>query len=99
MDASARQLSNRFFEAFKADLTGGVQAPEASSLVPQEMTAVSASASAASAQFPVVSQAHNAASNAHSEGWFDKEKSRLLWFVAGVATTTAGMWMGTHWLR
>ena len=99
MDASARQLSNRFFEAFKADISGAAQAPDASRLIANEGTAVSATASAAPVQFPIVSQTHHAGSGAHSEGWFDREKSRLLWFVAGVATTTAGMWMGTHWLR
>ena len=98
MDASARQLSNRFFEAFKADITGGAHAENSSVPASSEVTAMGIAA-AAPTQSPIISQAHHAASSAHTEGWFDKEKSRLLWFVAGVATTTAGMWMGTHWLR
>ena len=99
MDASARQLSNRFFEAFKADISGGAHLGNPSALATSEVSATATSASVASGQFPIVSQAHSAGSGSHSEGWFDKEKSRLLWFVAGVAATTAGMWMGTHWLR
>lgn len=92
MDASARQLSKRFFEALKADMTGGAQPVHPAELASAEGTA-------ASAPFPVLSQAYNTGRGSPSEGWFDKEKSRLLWFVAGVAATTAGLWMGTHWLR
>lgn len=98
MDASARQLSNRFFEAFKADITGADHPADQTGLTSGGVNATT-TAIAASAQFPVVSQAPRMHSGSGNEGWFDKEKSRLLWFVAGVVATTAGMWMGTHWLR
>jgi carbon monoxide dehydrogenase subunit G len=77
MDASAKQLADRFFAAFKANITGGSSV----------------------AQLPVTAQAGMAASPAEPSGWFEKEKSRLLWFFAGVAATALGVWMGAHWLR
>lgn len=98
MDASARQLSNRFFETFKSDITGTDQPANQIGVASSDVNA-NTTATAASAQFPIVSQASGTHSGTAGEGWFDKEKSRLLWFVAGVAATTAGMWMGTHWLR
>lgn len=89
MDASARQLADRFFAAFKAQIAGA-----ASGERPIEMAQAAAPAS-----FPIVSRAGSASPGPQSESWFDKEKSRLLWFVAGVAATAAGVWMGAHWLR
>ena len=110
MDASARQLSNRFFEAFKADIAGAASASNAlelNSVEAREKSTHSAATSAASSSatlselshFPVVSQALSSPSASHNKGWFDQEKARLLWFAAGVVATSAGMWMGTHWLR
>lgn len=100
MDASARQLSNRFFEAFKADITGAAPANNAIEADPVEVHKKRAAQSVVeSAHFPVVSHALNSASGLPRTGWFDQEKARLLWFVAGVAATAVGMWMGTHWLR
>ena len=32
-------------------------------------------------------------------GTLQTETSRLLWFVAGAASTALGVWMGSHWLR
>lgn len=89
MDASARQLADRFFAAFKAQIAGA-----ASGERPIEMAQAAVPAS-----FPIVSRAGSASPGPQSESWFDKEKSRLLWFVAGVAATAAGVWMGAHWLR
>ena len=100
MDASARQLSNRFFEAFKADITGAAPANnaiEADSLVVHTKSATQSVVEAA--HFPVVSHSLNSEFGSSRTGWFDQEKARLLWFVAGVAATAIGMWMGTHWLR
>ena len=31
--------------------------------------------------------------------WAGSELPRLMWFVAGVAATSLGVWMGAHWLR
>jgi len=87
MDASARQLADRFFAAFKAQITSGLTPglPVLASQIP-------------GAGLPVVTPAGMAAPPAAAGGWFEKEKSRLLWFFAGVASTALGVWMGAHWL-
>ncbi|WP_082605490.1 CoxG family protein [Curvibacter sp. PAE-UM] len=87
IDASARQLSERFFEAFKAQLSA---AP-----VPALPLALAAPV----AGLPVVAPGAPGALPVAAGGWFEKEKPRLLWFAAGVASTALGVWMGAHWLR
>jgi uncharacterized protein len=89
MDASARQLADRFFAAFKAQITSGLTPglPVLASQVP------------GGGPLSVAVHAGMAAPSAVAAGWFEKEKSRLLWFVAGVASTALGVWMGAHWLR
>lgn len=86
IDASARQLADRFFEAFKAQLSA---APMPA--LPLALAAPSPAGLPALAR----AEAHPAAPG----GWFDQEKPRLLWFFAGVASTALGVWMGAHWLR
>ena len=88
MDASAKQLADRFFAAFQAHITGGLTPglPALASQVPGP-------------GLPVVAQAGMTVPPATAAGWFEKEKSRLLWFGAGVASTALGVWMGAHWLR
>lgn len=84
IDASARQLADRFFESFKAQL---VPAPAAA--LPLALPArVAAGLPAVAGPAVLV-----------APGWFENEKSRLLWFCAGVASTALGVWMGAHWLR
>ena len=103
MDASARQLANRFFEAFKQELTGAAHQAGQVFVLPGEHKDSGAPGTAPDdsrpAHFPIVSTSAGASAKAQYEGWFDKEKSRLLWFVAGVFATTVGVWMGSHWLR
>jgi carbon monoxide dehydrogenase subunit G len=89
IDASARQLADRFFEAFKAHVTRGT-----STTLP-----VLASQIPATGTLPVVAAAGIAPQSAGVSGWFEIEKARLLWFGAGVAATSIGVWMGAHWLR
>lgn len=89
MDASARQLADRFFAAFKAQIAGAATG-EPTIEIPQ---------AAAPANFPIVSRASSTSESPQSENWFDKEKPRLLWFAAGLASTATGVWMGAHWLR
>ena len=97
MDASARQLADRFFAAFKTQLTS-VTSGERQIAIAQSGPAETESATAASANFPIVSRA-TAAQSPPGENWFDKEKPRLLWFAAGMACTATGVWIGAHWLR
>lgn len=88
MDASARQLADKFFASFKAQLAGTSTG---------ELALTPAAASAAG--FPLVPQVSGAARGTPPEGWFAQERPRLLWFAAGVASTALGVWMGAHWLR
>jgi hypothetical protein len=96
MDASARQMADRFFAAFKAQIAG-VATGERPIAVAE--SAGAEATTAAPTHFPVVARAASAAQSSQGESWLDKEKPRLLWFVAGVAATTIGVWMGAHWLR
>ncbi len=85
IDASARQLADRFFESFRAQVAGAPALPVA--LV------------APAAALPAAAAAPAAVPAAPAGGWFEQEKARLVWFFAGVAATALGVWMGAHWLR
>ena len=89
MDASARQLTDRFFAAFKAQFTES----EVGGLQPAEVP------TATSERFPVIAQAVGSGLPSAGATWFEAEKPRLMWFSAGVAATVIGVWMGAHWLR
>lgn len=97
MDASARQLADRFFAAFKAQLSSEPSA-ERQIAIAQAGPAGAEPATAPAANFPIVARSSTAPGSS-GEGWFDKEKPRLLWFAAGVLATSIGVWMGAHWLR
>lgn len=100
MDASARQLADRFFTSFQtqiADSSMGERPVAVAAAIPA--TAGAEAAVATPATFPIVSRSAGAPQGSQKEGWFDKEKPRLLWFVAGAASTAAGVWMGAHWLH
>ena len=99
MDASARQLADRFFVAFKTQVSDA-----GSNERPLAIAAVSGpggteSPASAPASFPIVPCVSTASSRVQIEHWFAKEKPRLLWFSAGVVATSIGVWMGAHWLR
>ena len=87
MDASAKQLADRFFVAFRTHITAGEEATSLATQVPSDLPAVVATAP--TVRTPSDSQA----------SWFEKEKPRLLWFAAGIGATALGVWMGAHWLR
>lgn len=89
MDASARQLADRFFTAFKAQLTESAAKGQQIAVVP----------AATSERFPVIARAAGSSLPAAGATWFEAEKPRLMWFSAGVAATIIGVWMGAHWLR
>ena len=79
IDASSKQLADKFFANLKAVLAGD-----------------STPADAASSISVVSPAAQNEASHALLSG---SEFTRLVWFFAGVAATSIGVWMGAHWLR
>ena len=88
MDASAKQLADRFFAAFKAEV-GGEATTEATAETQTPGAALTAPA-AVVASMPTSMPEH---------GSLQTESSRLLWFAAGAASTALGVWMGSHWLR
>lgn len=85
MDASAGQLADKFFTNFKAHLTGDLASgiSEASTTINYEKS------SSATTNVPISASGH----------WTGRELPRFLWFLAGVAATSFGVWMGAHWLR
>ncbi len=94
MDASAGQLADKFFNNFKAHLSERGEALA----IADTATAVAGSASLAAAGTAGASTyTHHAAQNPST--WAGREVPRLLWFAAGVAATSIGVWMGAHWLR
>ncbi len=79
IDASSKQLADKFFANLKAALAGDSIASEAA---------------------PVTSLASSPAStNTIHAPSSSSEFTRLMWFFAGVAATSIGVWMGAHWLR
>ena len=89
MDASVKQLADRFFVAFQAHIAGGGGA----SVPAQE------SSTAGGAELPVAARGGMAQASSASPSWFAIEKPRLLWFAAGVAATSIGVRIGAPWLR
>lgn len=89
MDASAKQLADRFFAAFKAEVVG-----EATTEATAETPASGAVLFAPAAISTQASQ-----TSVLQRGSLQTETSRLLWFAAGAASTALGVWMGSHWLR
>lgn len=85
IDASSRQLADKFFATFRTVLTEGSSTPAS---VP-EATPVQTNEAPKSA-LPAV-----AAASSHS---LSHEIPRLVWFFAGVLATSVGVWMGAHWL-
>ncbi len=86
MDASAGQLANKFFNNFKAHLTGDLVALPADAGLPIN----DGQGRSAGGNVPAAIVAGH---------WIEREVPRLLWFCAGVAATSMGVWMGAHWLR
>ena len=82
IDASSKQLAEKFFASLKATLAGDHH-PVAQTDAAQSSSGVSPSN-------------HNPAVQAPMTG---SEFTRLVWFFAGVAATSIGVWMGAHWLR
>ena len=86
IDASSKQLADQFFANFKAAVTGdSISTPIDKSAA---VTTLNPIASTHTAQ-PLGAAAPSAFS----------ESARLIWFFAGVAATSLGVWMGAHWLR
>ena len=95
MDASAKQLADRFFAAFKAEVGGeAIEEPRAEHLTETDPLPGSAAAASTSPVFSAGSS-----TPLPHRGTLQTETARVLWFVAGAASTALGVWMGSHWLR
>jgi uncharacterized protein len=87
MDASAGQLADKFFNNFKAHLSDEAATTLAGAGLPPEEGVRGAAPTYA----PTAMGGQGS--------WTEREVPRLLWFCAGVAATSIGVWMGAHWLR
>ena len=85
IDASSKQLADKFFTNLKTVLSGDNAKPDT---VPATNSQES-STSARRSESP---------QHAHKPS-MGSEAARLVWFFAGVAATSTGVWMGAHWLR
>jgi carbon monoxide dehydrogenase subunit G len=88
IEASSKQLADRFFADFKAAITGGSTVP-----------ATTGAAQEAQGGVPQLARSPATASGPLQAGWGGSEAPRLVWFFAGVFATGLGVWMGAHWLH
>ena len=87
IDASSKQLADKFFANLKAVLLGDSAAAKPAPNSPPSPLVNAANLS------------HSQPHHGHSEHSGRGEFTRLMWFFAGVAATSMGVWMGAHWLR
>ncbi len=105
MDASARQMADRFFAAFRQEVSDASSADAAATsasapgLIPASTATAAPAMAAGSSNRATRSGAPYNAQSPDPEHWFERQKPLLLWFAAGVFATTLGVWMGAHWLR
>jgi carbon monoxide dehydrogenase subunit G len=92
IEASSRQLADRFFSDFKTVITEGAALRATLQDAGTTQNGVPASARVATAVNPRVH-------GPMDSNWAGREAPRLLWFFAGVLATGLGVWMGAHWLH
>jgi carbon monoxide dehydrogenase subunit G len=99
IDASARQLSEKFFTALKNHIAHGGPVNSKTrpvTKVPYDKTAEHQPMS----QLPSLHSAHtHTQTPITTPDVFALEKIRMLWFVAGVASTSIGVWLGASLLK
>ena len=86
IDASSKQLADQFFANFKAAVAGESPLPKIET-------------NTAAAKSEPFASVHTSPSSAAVFPSVISESARLVWFFAGVAATSVGVWMGAHWLR
>jgi carbon monoxide dehydrogenase subunit G len=100
IDASAKQMADQFFNAFRAQLDGTAPgaAPAASN-----SSSTSASHATGASSASTASHAHSTAALLHSSAMpvasvasVTSEYVRVLWFVLGMASTGFGVWLAGH---
>ena len=101
IDASARQLSEKFFTALKNHIAHG--GPVSHDARPMTANSISrASEQQATSQLPSLHHSPtdtHAHSQASTSDLFALEKIRMLWFAAGVVSTSIGVWLGASLLK
>lgn len=101
IDASARQLADKFFNALKSHMAG----QDPSALVPLQDTPKAVAAPASETHLPVKANtlpatvAIAAQAPAPQDDWLARERLRLLWFGAGVLSTALGVVLGAFFLK
>lgn len=88
IDASARQLSDKFFKSLQTHLAAG-DAPQSQQAAEQ-----------AASQLPsLLREPGHTPSRAKTDDMLALEKIRLLWFFAGVVATSIGVWLGAGLMK
>lgn len=100
IDASAKQMADQFFSAFKTKVDG----PASDRLVDSSTPPLPANADAPVTAAPAHSASHHAASHgrplpATASVGIAGEYVRVLWFVLGMASTGFGVWLAGHLAR
>jgi carbon monoxide dehydrogenase subunit G len=99
IDASARQLSEKFFTALKNHISQGGAVDSA----PHPVATASYDATTERQPMSQLPSLHSASAHTPTPTTppdpFALEKIRMLWFVAGVASTTIGVWLGASLLK
>ena len=90
IDASSKQLADKFFSSFKDALADTGDGPAV-----QALTVAPGDAENASARGAMHVTTHKPV----PVSWTGSDGLRLVWFCAGVAATSLGVWMGSHWLH
>ncbi len=97
IDASAKQMADQFFNAFRAQLDGSVPgAAQAASNAASNAASHATGASTASSASHVHSTAPLAHATALPAASVTSEYVRVLWFVLGMASTGFGVWLAGH---
>jgi|AACY02.14.fsa_nt_gi carbon monoxide dehydrogenase subunit G len=108
IDASARQLSDKFFNALQAHFAKELPAALVPISEPKTQAAqVQAQADERSSgthlpaliTAPTPPSPSASTTAAKDADWLALEKVRLLWFVAGVLATSVGVWLGATFLK
>jgi carbon monoxide dehydrogenase subunit G len=96
IDASARQMAERFFSNLQASLAAAAPETPAPGAAPAAMpAAMPATMPATASGFPVTVSRPPDTTPRFAAG----EGVRVLWFVLGAASTGFGVWLATHFAR
>jgi carbon monoxide dehydrogenase subunit G len=97
IDASAKQMADQFFNAFRAQLDGSAQGAAQGA---SNSSSTSASHASGASTASTASHGHSTSALSHSSAMpvasITSEYVRVLWFVLGMASTGFGVWLAGH---